>query len=165
MAKNFTEEYRGKAPKDGNMEAPASAMAAGLGVVRSGSTIAKAGAGIVPYGFLWHDVTDDGPTYEEIKYIATSLVRERKVSDGKVTVILYDPGVVYISSASVIKSSTTFAVGDYVYQAANGELTNDAAASVGDTILGIVEEISLTHQGETTAFAWQAIANLGNKEA
>lgn len=159
---SFTLPYRGAPPIDGNLDSPASAMPRGIGVVRSGTTVAKAASTDVPYGFLNSEVTIDGPLYEELIHIPESVIHEKKVSEGKVQVILYQPGNVYITKDNV-KAGTTFAVGEQIFPAANGEFTDLAGASPGDVVIGVVEEIDLTHAGETGCVAWQAVSNLGSK--
>jgi len=162
MAKKFCVPYRGHAFSHGNFVTPASAMSRGIAVNRSGTTIAKAAAGSPPYGFLNTEVTTDGPSYEEKIHIPETIIYERKVSEGVVQVYAYDPGVEYVMRGNV-KSGTTFAVGNYVYIAANGEFTNEAGASSGDVRIGKVEQISITYEGETDAVVWRALPDLGTK--
>ncbi len=164
MSITFCVGYRGNPVLHGNLETPSGAMARGLGVVRSGDTIGKAGAGIVPLGFLNTEVTADGPSYEELMHIPldSTIMNEKKVSTGVVQVVAYDPGTFYVMKGNVL-SGTTYAVGEYVFQAAAGEFTDLAGASAGDTILGIVESITETFMAETGCTVWQAIANLGEK--
>ena len=158
---SFCVPYRGAPPRNGNFTTPASAMARGLGVARSGSTVAKAGVGVIPLGFLNNEVTTDGPSYEEKVHIPESVHREKKVSVGQVQVIYYQPGVEYVMYG-VTKSGTTFAVGEYVVQAANGQFTDEAGGTTGEARLGRVQEINVTYENETTAVAWKAEADLGN---
>ncbi len=164
MSITFCVGYRGTPVLQGNFETPAGAMARGLCVERSSDTVAKSGAGTVPVGFLNSEVTTDGPSYEELSHIAldSTIMNEKKVSTGVVQVVAYDPGTFYVMKGNV-KEGTTFAVGEYVFMAASGEFTDLAGASVGDTILGIVESITETFMGETSCIVWQAIANLGDK--
>lgn len=164
MSITFTDVVRGDPPYDGNFDTPAGAMPAGIGVVRSTATVAKAGRGIVPYGFLNSEVTTDGPSYEEDIHIPIDSRRlmEKKVSEGKVQVIGFQPGVVYISKGNVV-SGVVFAVGEYVLMGADGEFSDIAGATSGDIILGVVEEIDRHHMGEDDCLVWQAVAGLGNK--
>ncbi len=164
MTITFTEVYRGNPVRHGNYETPASAMARGIGVVRSSDTVAKASVGIVPFGFLNSLVTTDGPSYEELIHVGldSGIIKEKKVSEGVVQVIAYDPGTSYVTKGNIL-SGTTFAVGEYVFMAASGEFTDLAGAAVGDTILGIVESITATWENETDCMVWQAVANLGQK--
>ncbi len=164
MSITFCEVYRGTPVRHGNFETPSGAMARGIGVVRSSDTVAKASVGIVPYGFLNSEVTTDGPTYEELIHagLDSGIIKEKKVSEGVVQVIAYDPGTSYVIKGNVL-SGTTFAVGEYVFMAADGEFTDLAGAAQGDTILGIVESITATWENETDCIVWQAVANLGQK--
>ena len=164
MSITFCVPYRGFPVLQGNLETPSTAMARGLGVVRTGDTIVEAGAGIVPLGFLNSEVTVDGPSYEELIHIPldSTIMNEKKVSEGVVQVIGYDPGSFYVMKGNVL-SGTTFAVGEMVFMAASGEFTDLAGASVGDTVLGVVESITETFMNETDCVVWQAVANLGTK--
>ena len=164
MSITFCVPLRGNPIPDGNFETPAGAMARGVGIVRSSDTVAEAGAGVVPYGFLNTEVTTDGPSYEELmhKALDSTIMNEKKVSEGVVQVYPYVPGVVYVMKGNVL-SGTTFAVGEMVFMAAAGEFTDLAGASIGDTLLGAVEEIDVTHMSEEDCISWQAIANLGTK--
>jgi|GEM_PF-3514481 len=163
MSITFTDVYRGDPPYDGNFDTPASAMPAGIGVVRSGDTVAKAGRGVVPYGFLNSEVTADGSSYEEDLHVPIDSRRlmEEKVSERKIQVIVFQPGAVYISKGNVV-SGVTFAVGEYVVMGADGEFSDVGGATSGDIILGVVEEIDVTHMGEDDCLVWQAVAGLGN---
>ncbi len=160
----FCVAYRGAPVLDGNFETPAGAMARGVGVVRSSDTIALAGVGIVPLGFLNSEVTTDGPSYEELVHIPldSTIIHEKKVSEGVVQVTAYDPGTYYVLKGN-IEAGTTFAVGEYVYMAASGEFTDGNGANQGDTVLGVVEQIDVTFGNETDCIVWQAVANLGDK--
>ena len=160
----FCVPYRGNPVLVGNYDTPATAMARGLGVVRSILTIVEAGAGDVPEGFLNTEVTTDGPSYEELihKPLDSVIMNEKKVSQGVVQIVGYDPGTYYVMKGNV-KSATTFAVGEYVFMAASGEFTDLAGASVGDTILGVVESITEVWMSMTGCIVWQAVANLGDK--
>lgn len=164
MAITFCVSYRGNPVLQGNFETPAGAMARGVGIVRSSDTIALAGAGVVPEGFLNSEVTTDGPSYEELVHIPldSTIIHEKKVSEGVVQVTAYDPGTYYVMKGNV-KGGTTFAVDEYVFQAASGEYTDLAGASAGDTILGIVSAIDVTFENEINCIVWQAVANLGDK--
>jgi len=164
MSITFCVPFRGNPVPHGNFDTPAGVMPRGIGVVRSSDTIAKAGAGIVPYGFLNSEVTSDGPSYEELVHIGldSTIMNEKKVSTGVVQVYPYVPGVEYVIKGNV-KAGTTFAVGEMVFMAANGEFTDLAGASVGDVLLGAVEQIDQTFMSETDCITWQAIANLGVK--
>ncbi len=164
MAITFCVGYRGNPVLQGNFETPAGAMARGLGIVRSSDTVAKAGAGVVPLGFLNSEVTTDGPSYEDLMHIPldSTIMNEKKVSTGVVQVVAYDPGTFYVMKGNV-KAGTTFAVGEYIFMAASGEYTDLAGASVGDTVLGVIESITETFMGETSCVVWQAVANLGTK--
>jgi hypothetical protein len=161
---DFTVVYRGNPPVDGNRDAPATAMARGVGVVQSGDTIVEAPRGSHPWGFLNSLVTTDGPSYEEDMHIGLDrdIMSEVKVSDGKVQVIGYQDGVEYISAGNV-KSGVTLAVDEILYMAADGEFTDNAEATAGDLKIGVVKEINKSHMGETTAFVWQARVGLGVK--
>ena len=121
---------------DATLDAPASPMAAGIAVKKSGTTIALAGAGDRPYGFLRTNVTSDGLKYEELKYLPHAEVEETKVSVGKVSVVLWEPGMIATDN---IKGAENWAVGDKISVAANGELSNAGAAN--DVYVGIVTEI------------------------
>jgi len=164
MSITFCVPFRGNPVPHGNFDTPAGAMARGVGVLRSSDTVALAGAGIVPYGFLNSEVTTDGPSYEELMHIPTdsTIMNEKKVSTGKVQVYPYVPGVEYVMKGNV-KAGTTFIVGEMVFMAADGEFTDLAGASVGDTLLGAVEQIDQTFMNEVDCITWQAIANLGVK--
>lgn len=159
---SFTLPVLGHAPHDGSFDTPGSAMARGLAVVRSSDTVGKAGAGVVPYGFLNTEVTTDGPSYEERTHVPEGHFRENKVSEGKVEVIALADGVSYATSG-VTKSGTTFAVGEKVYVAANGELTDDAGASSTHRQIGLVEKINQTVEDQTDVMVFQAQMNLGAK--
>lgn len=163
MSITFCVGYRGNPVLQGNLETPPDAMARGLGIVRSVDTIAKASSGIVPLGFLNTEVTTDGPTYEELLHIGldSTVMNEKKVSAGVVQVIAYDPGTFYVMKGNV--SGSAFVLYDMVLQASSGEFTALAGASVGDTVLGVVESITETFMGETGCTVWQAVANLGDK--
>jgi len=163
MSITFCTTYRGNPVLHGNYDTPAGAMPRGIGVVRNGTTIAKAGAGIVPEGFLNSEVTTDGPSYEELMHIPldSTIMNEKKVSTGVVQITAYDPGSYYVLKGNV--KAGTFAVGEMVVMAANGEFTDLAGASVGDTLLGVVESITDTWMNETDCIVWQAVANLGVK--
>jgi hypothetical protein len=159
----FCVSYQGNPSLLGTYETPASAMARGIGVVRSSDTIAKASVGIEPLGFLNSEVTTDGPSFEELTFIQNDnkIIHEKKVSEGVVQLTNYEPGEFYVMSGN-IKSGTTFAVDEYVYMAANGEFTDGAGASVGDEILGIVDAIDVTALNMTDAVVWKAV-KLGQK--
>ncbi len=160
----FCVPYQGSPVLVGTYDTPAGAMARGTGVIKSSDTVALAGAGTVPEGFLNSEVTTDGPSYEERSHIALDsvIIHEVKVSLAQVQVVAYAPGMYYVMRGNVL-SGTTFAVDEYVYMAADGEFTDGAGASVGDTILGIVTAINETWEGLTDAIVWQAVANLGVK--
>ncbi len=164
MSITFCEVYRGNPVRHGNYETPAGAMARGIGVVRSSDTVAKAGVGVVPFGFLNTEVTTDGPSVEELLFIPldSKIIKEKKVSESVIQVIAYDPGTSYVIKGNV-KAGTTFAVGEMVFMAADGEFTDLAGASVGDSVLGEVQEIDATWENEVDCMVWQAIANLGQK--
>ncbi len=164
MAITFTVPFRGNPVLIGNYETPAGAMARGVGVVRSTDTVALAGAGVVPVGFLNSEVTTDGPTYEELIHIGldSTIMHEKKVSTGVVQVVGYDAGTFYVTKGNV-KSGTTFAVDEMVFMAASGEFTDLAGASVGDTIIGVVEQIDQTFMNELNCMVFQAVGNLGDK--
>ena len=157
---SYTKEYRGKPVKHGNFETPAAAMARGVAVVRSGDTIALLGAGALPpLGFLNNEVTTDGPSYEEKMHIPESILKERKISENVIEVIYYEPGLEYITYGNVL-SGTTFAVGEYVVIAADGEFTDEAGGSAGNLRIGRVQEIDVVREGQT-GFVWKAEADLG----
>ncbi len=166
MSITFTVPVRGNPPPHGNFDTPAGAMARGIGVVPSSDTVAACGSGLVPHGFLNSLVTTDGPTLEELMYIGidSAIMNEKKVSEGKVQVFPYQPGVSYITKGNVL-SGVTFAVDEYVYMAATGEFADGNGASEGDSILGVVEKIDVHFMGEDDCMEWQAVANLGEKVA
>ena len=159
---SFTIPVLGHAPHDGTFDTPGSAMARGVAVIRSSDTVALAGAGVVPYGFLNTEVTTDGPSYEERIHVSEGHFRENKVLEGKVEVIVLADGVSYATSG-VTAGGTTFAVGEKVFVGANGELLDDAAASTGDRQIGLVEKINQTVEDETDVMVFQAQMNLGAK--
>lgn len=160
----FTDVYRGGPPHIGNFDTPAGAMPAGIGVVRSTATVAKAGRGIIPEGFLNSEVTTDGSSYEEDLHVPIDSRRlmEVKVSEGKVQVIGYQPGVYYITKGNIL-AGVTFAVDEYILMAADGEFSDIAGATSGDIILGVVSEIDVHHMGMDDCIVWQAVAGLGSK--
>lgn len=151
--------YRGQPLYDGNFDAPAVAMARGVFVDRSTLTVALAAVGVVPYGFLTSEVTTDGPSYEERVHIPGTVHDEVKVSEGKVGVLVFQIGMLYITAGN-IKAGTTFAVGEFVVVAASGEFTDDAGAATGNQRVGRVDAINVTYAGET-CFVWKAEADLG----
>jgi len=153
--------YRGAPVRNGNFVTPAGAMARGLGVARSTTTIAKAGVGVIPIGFLNNKVTTDGPTYEEKMHISATVHAEKKVSVGQVQVIYYEPGIEYVMYG-VNKAGTTFAVGEYVVQGSDGLFTDDAGAWSGNKRLGRVQEIDVLYGTTSEAVVWKAEADLGN---
>ena len=152
----YTYQYRGQPPLNGNLDTPANAMARGIGVVRDGTTIDEAAAAELPYGFLNNEVTVDGPSYEEMTHIAGTVHDEVKISEGKIQVILYQEGNEYFTTGNV--TGAAFAVGDPVYQVADGKFAAAAGAAVGDLQIGVVEEIDVTNDLET-GFVWKAIAD------
>ena len=156
----FCVPRRGQPVLQGNYETPASAMARGLAVVRSADTIAKAGAGSMPYGFLNHEVTLDGPSYEERVHIPTTIIAEVKVSEGVIQVVKYQPGIEYVMKGNT-KSGTVFAVGEEVVIAPNGEFTDAAGGTSGGRKIGRVEEIGVTHMGESDCVVWTGESDLG----
>ena len=160
----FCTAYRGSPVLLVNSDTPAGAMARGLGVSNSGATVAKAAAGAVPSGFLNSEVTTDGPSYEELIHIPqdSQIKNEKKVSEGKVQVIAYDPGTFYVMKGNVL-GGVTFAVDEQLLMAAAGEFSDLNGASVGHTILGIVVAIDVTFMNEVNCIVWQAISNLGTK--
>jgi len=162
----FCIPYQGKPPIVGTYDTPATAMPRGIGVYKNGTTILESDSGTIPEGFLNTEVTTDGPDYEELMHISTDsvIIHENKVSEGKVQVYAYSPGDYYVMRGNV-KSGTTFAAGEIVYMAADGEFTDDAVADVGDIKLGIVTEIGVTFEGVTDCIVWQAVAGLGTKTA
>ncbi len=164
MSITFCVPFRGNPVPHGNFETPGSAMARGIGIVRSSDTVAKAGVGVVPYGFLNSEVTSDGPSYEELAHIAldSTIMNEKKVSTGVVQVYPYDPGVEYVLKGNV-KAGTTFAKGEMIIMAADGEFTDLAGASVGDLVLGVIQQIDQTFMNELNCIFWQAVANIGEK--
>ncbi len=160
----FCIPYQGQTVLIGTYDTPAGAMSRGTGVAKSSDTVALIGAGLVPEGFLNTEVTTDGPSYEELIHIPDDsvIIHENKVSEGKVQMVGYAPGVYYVMRGNVL-SGTTFTKDEYVFMAAAGEFTDLAGASVGDTILGVVTEIGATFEGLTDCIVWQAVANLGDK--
>jgi len=157
----FCVAYRGNPGLHGNMDAPAVAMQRGLAVTRSSDTVAKAGAGVIPYGFLDSEVTTDGPNFEEKEFIPETIQNEVKVSVGKISVVPFVPGVEYVMSGNV-ESGITFAVGDSVVLAADGEITNESGIdNTGDQILGTVQEIDVVFEDVTDAVVWKAEADRG----
>jgi len=129
---------------DYTLDAPASAMARGVAVSRSGSTIAKTGDGARPYGFLATEVTTDGLNWLELETIPHAEVEETKVSTGKVRVVLFEPGRI---ATDQILGTDTFSVGDKVAIAANGLITNTTAT--GDVYIGTVYAVNQNYGGTT----------------
>ena len=124
---------------DATMDAPASAMARGLAVKKSGDTIALCAAGDRPYGFLATEVTADGLSYLEMETIPHAEVEETKVSVGKVVVLLWEPGDI----ATDNDGGETWAVGDKISVDDNGVLSN--AGAIGDWYIGIVKDIEQSY--------------------
>ncbi len=160
----FCVPYRGVPVLLGNYDTPAGVMPRGIGVVNSSDTVAKAAKGSVPVGFLNSEVTTDGPSYEELIHIGQdSLIKnEKKVSEGKVQVVAYDPGTFYVLKGNVL-AGVTFAVDEQLLIAVDGEFSDLNGAAVGNTILGIVVAIDATFMNEVDCIVWQAISNLGTK--
>ena len=158
---SFCVPYRGKPYFNGNQDAPAGVMARGLAVVRSTVTIAKAGVGVRPYGFLNSEVTLTGETFEDRTMLPQNYPKKVKVSDGKVQIVALQDGVEYIFDG-ITKSGTTFAVGEYVVVAADGELTDEAGGASGNLRIGRVQEIDIVHEGQTGCVVFKAESDLGN---
>lgn len=157
---SFTLNVVGHPSHDGTFDTPAGVMARGVAVVRSTDTIALAGAGVIPIGFLNTEVTLTGSSYEDDTHVPEATVRENKVSEGKVDIIHLQPGVNYATSG-VTAGGTAFLVGEEVYVAANGELTDAAGATTGDRKIGIVEKINQTVEDQTDVMVFRASMNLG----
>lgn len=134
---------------DPTMDTPASAMTRGLAVKKSSATIALAGAGDRPYGFLGTEVTTDGLSWLELETLPHAQVEENKVSEGKVIVILWEPGDIATDN---IKSGESWAVGEKVAVTANGVLTVDAAAQ-NDVYIGIVKAVDQTYGAQIGTMA------------
>lgn len=146
----------GKPVLNGLQDSPATAMAAGLAVVQSGATIALAGVGVRPLGFLMNEVTLDGPLFEELEFTPQGVYREVKVSDGKIQVLELSDGVSY-DVVGNIEAAVTFAVGDFVAIAPNGEFR---IALTTNLIIGQVTDIDLLVGGLTGGFRFKALSQL-----
>ncbi len=158
---SFCVPYRGKPYLNGNQDAPSGVMARGLAVVRSTTTIAKAGVGVRPYGFLNSEVTLTGESFEDRTMLPQNFPKKVKVSDGKVQIVALQDGIEYILKGN-IKSGTTFAVDEYVVIAADGEFTDEAGGATGNLRIGRVQEISITHEGQSGCVVFKAESDLGN---
>jgi len=144
--------------ENGEYSAPASAMAKGLAVVISGSTIAKCGAATRPDGFLLTAVTTDGLSYQELLAIPHAEVEETKVSVGKVRFVEYVDGV---EIATDNNNSETWSVGDKILCIANGVLSN--VGDSGDYYIGKVISSSHAAGGETGLERIKLSKDLGTK--
>jgi hypothetical protein len=130
---------------DGSMDAPASAMTKGMAVVKDSATIDECATTERPYGFLMVDVTTDGLSYEEKLFLASKDAEEIKVSDGKIPVLVFEPGLI----ATDNDSGETWAVGDVIFAVAGGLLAKQSGAATGDIAIGTVTGINKTYGGSS----------------